>query len=415
MISGLASYLYLAVAARTLGPERYSALSVLWALTFLTALGFFVPIEQEVSRALAARRVHGHGGAPVVRRAASLAGLAVVVLLVTITIGRSRLRGRLFDGSGLLVIGLGLGLAGYAGLHLLRGMLAGQGRFAAYAVLVAAEPVLRLAAALVLWAGGAATVGSLGLVLGGAPIATAVLALSATRHVTTGPDVGWNEVGVALADLVMASLLVQVLMNGPAVAAKLLAGQAEQAEAGTFVAALVLTRVPLFLFAAVQAALLPHLSALASRRRHHAFVSSVRRVAALSGLAGAVFAGFISIAGPGALRIVFGRSFSLARPQLAALAAGSGIAMVTLVMAQALIALSAHRLVAIGWVVAVGGSALTLFIHGGLSSRVARAFLLGSLAGALAMAVLLWTQVVRSRSQPGVSPPEAPGLIIEPV
>ena len=46
----------LVLSARALGHEAYAPLSVLWALVFLVGPGFFLPIEQEIGRALAARR-----------------------------------------------------------------------------------------------------------------------------------------------------------------------------------------------------------------------------------------------------------------------------------------------------------------------------------------------------------------------
>ena len=57
------------------------------------------------------------------------------------------------------------------------------------------------------------------------------------------------------------------LVNAGPIAVELLATAAEDDEAGRFLACLVIARVPLFLFQAVQAALLPRLSALASEGR----------------------------------------------------------------------------------------------------------------------------------------------------
>ena len=56
VIAGLASYGFLAISARALGPEAFAPLSVMWIITFLAGPGFFLPVEQEVSRALAHRR-----------------------------------------------------------------------------------------------------------------------------------------------------------------------------------------------------------------------------------------------------------------------------------------------------------------------------------------------------------------------
>ena len=52
---------------------------------FLAGPGLFLPLEQEISRALAERRARNQGGVPVVRRAATIGvglGLGVLVLLI---------------------------------------------------------------------------------------------------------------------------------------------------------------------------------------------------------------------------------------------------------------------------------------------------------------------------------------------
>ena len=58
-------YGFLVVAARALGTARFAPLSVFWALLFVCGPGFFLPLEQETGRAIAARRVRGEGGRPV--------------------------------------------------------------------------------------------------------------------------------------------------------------------------------------------------------------------------------------------------------------------------------------------------------------------------------------------------------------
>src|SRR5581483_1853278 len=59
IVSGITSYGFLAISARALGPERYAPLGVLWALTYVVCPGVFLPLEQEVGRALSTRRAKG--------------------------------------------------------------------------------------------------------------------------------------------------------------------------------------------------------------------------------------------------------------------------------------------------------------------------------------------------------------------
>jgi hypothetical protein len=72
IVVGLSAYGFQILAARGLTDTGYAALNSLWALVFVVAPGFFQPIEQEVSRALAHRRAQGIGGGPLIKRAALL-------------------------------------------------------------------------------------------------------------------------------------------------------------------------------------------------------------------------------------------------------------------------------------------------------------------------------------------------------
>ena len=75
------------MAARALGQTHFAPLSVFWALLFVCGPGFFLPIEQETGRAIAARRVRGEGGRPIIERAALLGtGLAVVLVITTLVL-----------------------------------------------------------------------------------------------------------------------------------------------------------------------------------------------------------------------------------------------------------------------------------------------------------------------------------------
>ncbi len=63
IITGATAYAYLILTARVLGPAKYAPLSVLWAMVFLVGPGVFLPLQQEVGRLFAQRRVEGKGTA----------------------------------------------------------------------------------------------------------------------------------------------------------------------------------------------------------------------------------------------------------------------------------------------------------------------------------------------------------------
>ncbi len=146
IVSGITSYVFLAISARALGPERYAPLGVLWALTYVVCPGVFLPLEQEVGRALSSRRAKGLGGGPLIRRATLAGGVAAAVLIaVTAATGPLSVP-HLFDDKVLLLVALMVALAGYYVEFLVRGILSGNGRFGPYGVILGAEAFLRMVA-----------------------------------------------------------------------------------------------------------------------------------------------------------------------------------------------------------------------------------------------------------------------------
>ena len=85
VVNGIMSYVFLGIAARTLGVDAFGPLSVLWALIYLVGPGFFLPLEQEVSRSLANRWARGVGVGPLVKQA-GLLGTALIGALVLTTL-----------------------------------------------------------------------------------------------------------------------------------------------------------------------------------------------------------------------------------------------------------------------------------------------------------------------------------------
>src|SRR5260370_265933 len=66
LVSGVTTYGFQILSYRALSKPDYAALSALWVFVFVLAPGFFLPLEQEVGRALAHRRARDiGGGAPV--------------------------------------------------------------------------------------------------------------------------------------------------------------------------------------------------------------------------------------------------------------------------------------------------------------------------------------------------------------
>ncbi len=416
LVNGVTAYVFLALSARVLGPEAYAPLSVLWALVFLAGPGCFLPLEQEVSRALAERRAQGLGTGPVLRTAAKLgAGMAVVLIALTLAFSGPLLE-HLFDDQPLLLAGFVLALLGYCAGHLARGTFSGQGRFRPYAVYIGGEGVFRVAGCILLAVLGVASAGWYGIAVGGAPLAAVAVSLIGQREVfRPSPAVGSRE-GVelageavdppsassdrssirelsgALAALFIGSLLAQGLVNAGPLAVELLGNEADDAEAGRFLAGLVIARVPLFLFQAVQAALLPKLSGLAGAGRFEEFRGGLRRLLLVTGALGASATVGAFALGPPVVRFMFGPEFDLDHRTLGLLALSCGFYMFALALAQAVIALGGHRQVAMAWGLSiVTFGFVTWLAADDLFLRVE----LGLVAGATVAAVALALALVR--------------------
>ena len=85
LISGLTAYGFQILAFKALDKPEYAALNGLWIFVFVVAPGFFLPLEQEVGRAVADRRSRGVGGGPVVKKAA-FAGAILTGSLIAVTL-----------------------------------------------------------------------------------------------------------------------------------------------------------------------------------------------------------------------------------------------------------------------------------------------------------------------------------------
>ncbi|HEX8803895.1 MAG TPA: hypothetical protein VF743_06870 [Acidimicrobiales bacterium] len=390
LVAGLSAYGFLIVADIPLTEVEFSPLSALWSLVFLAGPGLFLPLEQEISRALAERRARGQGGAPVVRRAATVgAGLGLAVLVLLIATARWSVD-HLFDHQLLLLVGFTLGLAGALCGHVTRGCMSGTGHFKGYATYIGADGFLRLLGCVLCVVLGVSTAGWFGIALGIAGLLAVPVALSVERpHLREGPESAFREISSALGYLLAASLLAFGIMNIGPVIVKLLATEAQADAAGRFVKGVVIARIPLFLFQAVQAALLPKLSALAGAGRLGDFRSGLKRLlVVVAGLAVAgTLVGFLL--GPFVVGIMFPDA-DLGARTLGLLAAGSGLYMLALACAQAVIALGGHRDQALGWAIGMASLILaTWLVSDDLFLRVELGLLIGSLMAFVSMSVLL--------------------------
>jgi len=400
LIAGVATYAFFKIGNVAVGgDEAFAPITALWFATFALAPGFFLPLEQELGRALAHRRANGEGTGPVVKKVVQLGiGLTIAVLLV-IAVASPVIAREYFGGDWTLVVALALAFAAYGPAHLARGICSGSGRFGSYAIIMGSDGVIRILLCVLLAVVGVAAVGAYGLAVAIAPLFAVGYVYWRGRLATgDGPPATWGEVTPNLGWLLLGSVCQAALLNAGPIAASLLALESQDELVTWFGQGVLLARIPLFLFQAVQAALLPRLSRLAAEGQLDEFRSGLTRLMLVVVVVGVVGTSGAFIVGPWALDVVF--DADLSGRTLALLAFSSACYMVALATAQAVIALKGHALVAVGW----GIGALTFVVATILGGdEVFRRVEIGLLTSSIA-AMLSFGVSLRFKLQSGVVP-----------
>ena len=400
-VLGVTAYLFLLLTGQVLGDDGYAPLAALWILVFLVGPAFLYPLEQELSRAVAARRALGLGTGPVVRRAAILAVGLVLVLAVLATAAAPVTVDELFDGDRLLLLGLVLSLASYATTFVARGVFAGNGRLRAYGVLIAGEGLWRLLMAVALAVIGVESAGPYGVLVGIGPFLALLVVLGrARRLLDPGPEAAWGELTASMGNLIAAALLSQVLVNAAPLIVKYAATSGEQAAAGAFAKAVVVSRIPLFLFQAVQAVMLPRLTHLATVGDEAGFRRAFRRLLEVVAAIGALGVVGAFALGPEALKL-FGSDTGLPRADIALLALGNAAFLLAMTTSQALIAVRSQGSTVVGWGAGMVGFAVAAIAPGAVMRRVEVALLIGAVAALATMLGLLARRLRQGPLQPG--------------
>jgi O-antigen/teichoic acid export membrane protein len=396
---GLSNFVFLALVGRDLGPAASAPVSVAWTVLNALGIGLFQPLEQETGRRLAASRATGRGANVV-----TAVRFGVVASAVVLVVGLALMPwlADVFFGSAQdIVVVVVLGLVGQALAYYARGVLAGQGRFVRYGAQLGVDGALRIVLAGALFALPDASRLSYGLVLVLAPVVATLVTASPRALLHVGRGHRDLPRGAGIGALVAASTAAQVLANLGPIAMAALATPAQQGLSGRFVAAVTVARIPLFLFAAVQAVFLPSLAGHIARHDVVRYRTAVRgaRLAALalavSGVAG------VWLLGEQALALIYGPEFAVGLSTLVVVAVSGGVFMLAQVQAQALLAHEQERVVALAWAAGVVGALVSLPLPGTLDLRVAVALTIGSAVSFLALTIALrrtdrrWDQLRR--------------------
>lgn len=393
--TGLVTFAFFALASHSLSGPAYTRIVLLWSLMFIVISTIYRPIEQLLSRTIAARRAtgiaHDH---PLRIPAAIQAGFGLAFLAVALAL-RTRIEHDLFDDSAAapaLFWSLVGGVITYGAAYFTRGWLAGYKRYTLFGMLVLFDAASRvcfpLAAAL--GVGGEQTV-AIGVAV--APlISLLVVPLAFGRRVATlgedrasaltpaadaaleGPGAEGTE--EALSDLSLSRgagfavavlgimLAEQTLLNVPVLTVD--AGSGDAALAGLVFNVLLIARAPLQLFQAVQLSLLPHLAGLEVTEGRDAFHHAVRVTAlAIGAFSAAVAAGLLAI-GPWVMNHLFGGHVDYARGGLALMGIGMGFHLFAGTLNQAALARDRAVAAAMCWLAA--GAAFVVWLAAPLIS-----------------------------------------------
>ncbi|MFB7662532.1 lipopolysaccharide biosynthesis protein [Kitasatospora sp. NPDC056138] len=386
VVLGAASYLHLAVAGHSLSTRDMAGVSVLWTIVMSVGIGLFFPIEQELTRTVAARAVRGEGAGGVLRRAALLTGGVLAVVLGLMAAAARPLAGLLFHGDLTLLAALGAAFAAMACCYLTRGVLAGLGRFGAYGTQLGLDGGARILLALGCAVAGPHSALAFSLILTAAPLLALLATLPLTvRAARPGPPVGWAELLRGLGLLVCSTLLAQWMVSAAVVSVQLLEPGAVDLITA-LLSALVLARVPIFVFGALQASLLSGLAGSAAQGRYAAFTALLRRAALAVGLLSLAL-GLPAVAlGPWLIRLLFAAPPVLTRPDFLWLALGTLCYLLAMVLGQGLIVLHRHRVQLACWALGAAVLAAVTLLPGPLGTRVCLAYAAGTAGTAAGMA-----------------------------
>ena len=394
--SGILTYGFLILAARSLGAAGYGAVGVLWAAMFVTAIVAFRPLEQTTSQAIAQRLARGADARVVVRTMVGAAAVVSLAIGIVFTLGWGALSHRLFDSDTTLTIALVAGVLAYGASYLVRGVLGGVRWFGGYAIVLLADGGVRLAVAVPLVAVASRGIAAAAIVAAGlAGAITPLLVgrrrlLAALRGDGREPSTSFPFRSAAsfAAPATMIAAADQMLVNGaPLLVA---AGGAPRATVGVVFAATMLVRAPVYVFQGFAASLLPNLTHLVSAHGRRRLRQAIVRIAGVIFLVGVGLSAAAGVVGSTVMRIVYGATFDAPATALVLLAAGVACYLAAGTFSQALLALQCVVLAAMCWsgaVVAFVGSYIIL--PGSPLLRSSAALAVASLTAAIALGTAL--------------------------
>jgi len=376
LVSGLAAYAFIAVGARSVGSEAFAAVTVLWTLWAMSAAVFTFPVQHWVIRTIEA-----DGGEVGVRAALRTLGFATITVSVLLGLVSWLFRFNLFGDGGLAFpIMAAIVPIGTVFMGLNRGVLSARRQFRSTALAIAGENLIRATAALAV-----KTAIGLGWALIGG-FAIGLFWPSSYRLEKSGTSKFERSPLVFVGGVAGGSLVGQiVLTSGPLVLA-IIGGLPGQIT-GLF-SALALFRAPYMIAIGVTPRMTAWLTRtvldngqVAVRGLTHKAIFAALILLPIAGVLGATI-------GPDVLKLVFGPGVILSAYTTALVAAGSAVAIFTLLVTLLMLAAARSGSISVAWALgAAGGTAVVLSGIGSPVNTVAAAFLTAEIIALAALSV----------------------------
>ena len=238
--------------------------------------------------------------------------------------------------------------------------------------------------------------GAYGMCMALAPfVAVAVSLRKREKLLEPGPPAPYSELSNALGWLLAGSVLMQLLGYSSLLGVNMLKEPGDTAAVAAFTSAFFVARIPPLLFQAVQGTLLPKLASLAGAGRHDDFKTGLKQLLVL--VVGIALVGTLAAftIGVPVGKILF-PPFKIDSLDLGLLAAGSGMFIISLTVAQALLALKGHAQAALAWLLGVAAFAAVTAIAAPfteLEMQVELGFLAGATVSTLVMSLCLYNRL----------------------
>ena len=376
VVSGVLAYAFFAASTRGLGAAEAAPVAILWSYWGFAAAGLTFPVQHWITRTTA---VAGEGAV----RAAWSSPARLVAVVVGVTGGGAWLaRGTLFGGDGRFAVLVAMVGVGAAGMGVVRGLLAARSRYASVAALIVVENLLRCAAAVVLVAGDVGDPAAYGaaLVLGYAACAAWGSAWRPGRDSRpSGPDGGPASARAFLGGAAGAQVVGQAVLTGGPVLLAVLGGS--PTEVTVLFATMALYRAPYtVLLGQVAQATGPLTRLVAAGRRDRMTRVELALVASTAlGVAAGMAVG--AWPGPWLVRLVFGQEVRVDQGASVAIAAGSVLALATLVQGVVLLAYGRPQRTLLAWLLAlVPAAAVVVAAPGSPTTTIVAAFVVAHAA-----------------------------------